>query len=452
MTDAIAGLPFWDLTFDAEGDPDPGARATFLAEVPQRGITDLYVFTHGWNNDRPTARRLYNGFLGLLAGQLAGGPGTAGLAGVYWPSKRWSDEPIPDFAPAAAAGLAGGGAAGFAPGAFGDTVAEPTIDDRTLADLLETFPPAKAVLERLAALLNGPATDAAQAAFAAGLKEFSALAGTPDDDGESEDGSTPAEPRMLEEQPTVLFSKYRDALEDIGVEFSSGGGAAGFGINLGGLWNGAKEALRAATYWEMKNRAGIVGQAGLGPLLGDLAAAAPGVRVHLIGHSFGARLVAYALDGLPSAVSTVKSVTLIEGAFSHFAFARPMPFDKARSGALAGRQARIDGPLTVCFSRHDHAVGVFYPLASFAARDDSAALHRPSWRWGGMGADGAQNEDAVLDGIQAVGAGYRFAKGRILNVDTSEIVRNGGAPSGAHSDIVHPEVTWIVAAASRFEG
>jgi hypothetical protein len=454
MTESIAGLPFWDIVFDADGDPDPTARAALLAEVQARGITDLYVFTHGWNNDRGTARRLYDGFFGLLAGQLAANPsGTPGLAGVYWPSKRWSDEPTPDFR-AAPATLPGDGAAAFAPGAEARAdVAEPTLDDRTLADLLDTFPDGKAALERMAALLTGPPTRQAQAEFLAELKEFSARAGTPGDDGESEDGTTPAEPRMLAEDPTVLFAEYRDKLEDIGVEFAEGfaGGEAAFGVRLKGLWNGAKEALRGATYWEMKNRAGVVGRRGLGPLLGALAASAPGVRVHLIGHSFGARLVSYALDGLPAGVVTVKSVTLVEGAFSHFAFAQPLPFDAHRKGALAGRQSRIDGPLTVCFSSHDHAVGVFYPLASFTAGDDSSGLHKPSWRWGGMGADGAQGDGLFLDGIQAAGPGahYRFGKGRILNIDTSDVVRSGGAPSGAHSDIVHPELTWIVLAASR---
>jgi pimeloyl-ACP methyl ester carboxylesterase len=215
---------------------------------------------------------------------------------------------------------------------------------------------------------------------------------------------------------------------------------------------GAKEALRQATYWEMKNRAGVVGRGGLGPLLGRLAKAAPGIRVHLIGHSFGARLVSYALAGLPDdGPSPVASVTVLQGAFSHFAFATPLPFDAGRHGALAGMEARIQGPLTVCFSTHDGAVGRFYPLASIVARDDTAGGHDALYRWGGMGADGAQNADAVLDRIQPPGAGatYRFARNRILNVDASDIVRRGGPPSGAHSDIVHPELTWIVLAASR---
>ena len=76
-------------------------------------------------------------------------------------------------------------------------------------------------------------------------------------------------------------------------------------------------------------------------------------------------------------------------AFSQFAFAKPLPFDAGRSGALAGMSAKINGPLAVCFSSHDSAVGTFYLLASFAARDDSAAATDALFRWGGMGAGDA---------------------------------------------------------------
>ena len=199
----------------------------------------------------------------------------------------------------------------------------------------------------------------------------------------------------------------------------------------------------------MKNRAGVVGQRGLGPFLGRLHDVAPQVRVHLVGHSFGARLVSFTLAGLPAGPSPVRSVTLLQGAFSHYTFADPLPFDAGRRGALAGMLSRIEGPLVVCFSSHDSAVGTFYPLASFAAREDSAAANDALFRWGGMGANGAQGVAAPLDGIQPAGPGttYRFAAGRTLNIDASDVVRTGGPPSGAHSDIVHPELTWIVLSA-----
>ena len=69
-----------------------------------------------------------------------------------------------------------------------------------------------------------------------------------------------------------------------------------------------------------------------------------------------------------------------------------------------------------------------------------------------MGADGAQGVDAHA-GRRSSRPGparrYRFSAATgSLNVDASEVVRAGGPPSGAHSDIVHPELTWIVLAAA----
>lgn len=43
------------------------------------------------------------------------------------------------------------------------------------------------------------------------------------------------------------------------------GGAEGIGNPFAGLWSGAREVLRTLSYYEMKNRAGVVGQHRLGP-------------------------------------------------------------------------------------------------------------------------------------------------------------------------------------------
>lgn len=459
MTTEIAGLPFWELTFDAQGDPDPTQRDIFLTGVRDHGITDLIVFSHGWNNDRQMALGLYQRFFGLLAGQLQHLPTdrsvTVGLAGVLWPSQRWSDEPIPDFA--ASPTSAGGAASLTDRQAVAEAAADPTLDPETLANLRQLFPAAVEPLDQMARLLTSPPTEQTQRQFYQYLKKFSELAGAAGHDGEDDlvqPGRSPAEPRMLVDDPTELFQRYRDTLQEVGIPVEdAGAGQAGLGDALGGILNGMKEALRQATYWQMKNRAGTVGQHGLGPLIGRLPEVSPQLRVHLVGHSFGARLVSYALAGLPGDLnpSPVKSVTLLEGAFSHFAFAQPLPFDANRNGALAGMLDRIDGPLTACFSTHDSAVGTFYPLASIAAGDDAAAAEDILYRWGGMGADGAQGVHAKLDPIRPAGPGttYRFSPRQALNIDASEIVRTGGPPSGAHSDIVHPELTWIVLTAGR---
>src|SRR5687768_11515114 len=115
----ITGLPFWQLRFDVEGHVDPATEQACVAGVHQAEVTDLLVFAHGWNNDPATAERLYRSFYSLvpplLAGRLPAGR-TVGLVGVYWPSRRWSDEPVPDFpGPPATDRGAGGGVAEFGP-------------------------------------------------------------------------------------------------------------------------------------------------------------------------------------------------------------------------------------------------------------------------------------------------------------------------------------------------
>lgn len=87
MTETIAGLPFWQISFDADGDPE-GTASEVTQQIIGQGITDLLMFSHGWNNSPATARRLYSGWFGQLAPQLAHAttarPVNVGLVGVFW--------------------------------------------------------------------------------------------------------------------------------------------------------------------------------------------------------------------------------------------------------------------------------------------------------------------------------------------------------------------------------
>src|SRR4029453_13350068 len=182
---------------------------------------------------------------------------------------------------------------------------------------------------------------------------------------------------------------------------------------------------------------GVVGRDGLGKLLSRLPRAAPGGRVHLLGHSFGARLVSFALSGLPANMtqtkSPVKSLFLLQGAFSHYAFADELPHDRTRSGALKGMAARVDGPLLTTQSLRDYAVGVSYPAASIVNNEDAAAFDSPSARWGAMGHDGAQAVKATTLPLSAPRGTYPFSKGGWLNLDGNEVIIHGSLPSGAHT-------------------
>jgi len=435
MASEIAGQPHWEIGFDEHGKAAQGEVDALLAELPGKDLTDLFVFSHGWNNDRRQARRLYQLYFQQVPGLLGRGGGQAarvGTLGVVWPSKRWADEPEPT------GDGGGGGAAGLGAAA---AAAAPVDDPALVEDLKDVFQgdQQRQALDELARLLEErPEDPAALARFQTLMGE---LAGAPDAEAAGEDQGELA---LLEDDPEEVFGRFADAVPQTGE-----GGAAGIGDAFGRLWNGAKEALRQLTYFEMKKRAGVVGKQGLGPLLGRIHQADPELRIHLLGHSFGARLVSFALAGLPDgAGSPVKSLYLLQGAFSHFAFADALPMDRSRGGALKGMAARVDGPLVASFTVHDLAVGKLYPLAALSSRDDAAGLEDRLFRWGGIGHDGAQAVDATVATLGPVGTGYPFQKGRFVNLDGNAIVNRGGPPSGAHSDIFHPELVWAGLAAA----
>jgi hypothetical protein len=300
------------------------------------------------------------------------------------------------------------------------------------------------VLDELARLLaERPEDAAALARFQTLMGE---LAGEPDAAIAAEDQGELA---LVEDDAEAVFGRFADAVPDTG----EAGPAAGLGDAFGRLWRGGKEALRQLTYFEMKKRAGVVGKDGLGPVLGRLGGAAPGLRVHLLGHSFGARLVSFALAGLPDpGASPVASLYLLQGAFSHFAFADALPTDPGRGGALKGMASRVGGPLLASFSVHDLAVGRLYPLASLSSRDDAAAAEDLLFRWGGIGHDGAQAVQAAEADLGPVGAAYPLQPGRFLNLNGNAIINRGGPPSGAHSDIFHPELVWAGLVAAGLVG
>ncbi|MFF7450770.1 MULTISPECIES: serine-threonine protein kinase [unclassified Streptomyces] len=432
---AMSVRPYWELMFDADGDPEGRRQGRLLAGVVERGVRDLIVFAHGWNSDRSTATRLYSRFFEPIP-ELAP-DARLGFAGVVWPSMRFADEPIPEVPRSVAA----------------QSVRRPALDKDTRHALLETFPGRTTVVEQITRLLDQQPREEAE------LEEFGRLVRMLVE-------LVPAGPQALfgadtlaegvpQSEPDMFRGPVAEVCEDFAralAHVESPDTAAGFTIP--DPWDGAHELLRQATYYAMKRRAGTVGERGLGRVIGQLAAAAPGVRVHLVGHSFGGRLVSFALRGLPEGVRTVKSVTLLQGAFSHYAFATRLPHDPRAGGVLQGQQNRVDGPLVCCFSRHDCALGTLYPLASRMAGDARGVAGADVGRvlgakWGAMGFGGVQAVPGTRAWTLAEALRTTLPTSGCVNIDASEVVRRGGAPAGAHSDIVHRELARVVLAAGR---
>jgi hypothetical protein len=48
-------MDHWEISFDEHGKPNQGEADAVARELPGEDLTDLFVFSHGWNNDRGQA-------------------------------------------------------------------------------------------------------------------------------------------------------------------------------------------------------------------------------------------------------------------------------------------------------------------------------------------------------------------------------------------------------------
>jgi pimeloyl-ACP methyl ester carboxylesterase len=164
--------------------------------------------------------------------------------------------------------------------------------------------------------------------------------------------------------------------------------------------------------------------------------------VHLIGHSFGTKVVLSALaKDLPRPVDTV---VLLQGAISYQAFADKV--EGLRPNTAGGYKKTLDqvkGPVVATFSSKDHAVGVDYPIASHLARqvgevDGTFAVPGTAKKfYAGLGGVGASGLKTVSMGKK--GTKYSFDKG-LYSVDGSNYI-------AGHTAIYNEEVAWLIWAA-----
>ena len=419
MTD-ISGLAYYEVDFNADGSLNTGnggGDGGLPAAVAAGGISDLFVLSHGWNDGVVSARDLYQGMFGLLAAQLGTHLSSSAAVGVIWPSLLFPDDD-PATAPAV-----------------------PSTGAQLAAALAPAFPAQQQQLSTMGNLLDQQPQDPAA------LNQFHQLAS----------GLVTTPPQGIEDtgEAALITADTATAFgHAAAMAPHATSSAQGIGNPFAGLWSGGREVLRTMSYYEMKNRAGVIGQNGLGPLLAGLKGPAGAPRIHLMGHSFGARLVAYTLAGLPAnqtgSASPVKSLTLIQGAFSHFTFASSLMFDPSRAGGLAGDGSKVDGPMLATFSAADRAVGWWYPAASMLAGQDSESAADLVYRWGGMGHDGYQQTPTPTTVTLAPqGTPYNFQSGGFYCLDANAVICAIQSPfSGAHSDIQHPQVLWAVVSAA----
>jgi hypothetical protein len=213
-----------------------------------------------------------------------------------------------------------------------------------------------------------------------------------------------------------------------------------------GLISGSRAAvgrfLNQLTYYEMNKRFGIVGESLAREVLAKLSPARL-IRLHLVGHSFGGRLVTAAANQLvPPAKLDLFSLTILQGAYSHNALARKI--NPGLAGAFPLVVGKPTGPIVITHTHNDLACTIAYAIASRLSRGTTKSIGDASDEYGAMGANALQKLEpgaAEPDDTMRVFAPKRGKVSTFLADDF--IVKT--AEVDAHNNVTNPTVERLLA-------
>ena len=432
---------YYLVAFDGEGrertdDPAGLMSHRVVNALQDQPVTDVFIMSHGWRADMPSAKRQYAAWIGAMLActddlerMRATRPDFRPLLiGLHWPSEPFGNEEL-------------GPGVAFDAGPGQDTN---WLVDRYAERLADT-PSARAALETIigsAAADPEPASlpNEVQAAYAVLARES----------GLSRDltGATPADSEKGE--PFDAEAIYQAAQAEP-VSFGDS--------RVGGI---ALLPLRLLSYRKMKDRAKQIGETGGSNLLAEAQRTTLDreTRFHLMGHSFGCIVVSATVAGTGDGqtdVRAVNSLVLVQGAMSIWSLATRIPSMPDRAGAFHRivRDRRVIGPILTTMSRFDTAVADAYSRASLAGAwvpgglSDQVSFEpgQQNWpRYAAIGALGLRGEGLEIDDLdlRPTTQPYSFQAGRIYNLQCSHVIREGGPPSGAHGDFLKPEVGHAV--------
>jgi hypothetical protein len=429
----LSGFPYFPVEFNKEGIlHDATQIAALKTHLAEGATTDLVVISHGWNNDMAEAEGLYKRFFTsacevLHSTNIPGwGDRKLSVLGVLWPSKKFADK---ELIPSGAAGAAS------------------TVELEDLRDKLKSLygvfdaPDADQKLQAMEALLPKlEDSDRACREFFDNLRALVPAGARDETDGSIEFFALPANELLERLKQPISFTAVK--VPDAGGAAAIGddtAGAAGLGSFFSGLTSGVRNALNYTTYYQMKARAGLVGSKGVNPMLASIKSQYPALRIHLVGHSFGGRLVTATAAGIDDeAVLKIGSLSLLQAAFSHYGFAKK--WDGEHDGAfrrVVTRQS-IAGPIIATCTANDKAVGIAYPIASLIGGQVASALGDENDIYGGIGCNGAQKTPEALNAVLLdVGQPYAIEAGTIHNLRADAYVKD-------HGDVTNRQVAYAV--------
>jgi hypothetical protein len=84
-----AAWPHFEMIFDKDGDVEESAKAALIAAVKAAGLTDILVFSHGWNSSQDGARAMYKRWFEMQRPLATSSDAkVVGTIGIIWPAMR----------------------------------------------------------------------------------------------------------------------------------------------------------------------------------------------------------------------------------------------------------------------------------------------------------------------------------------------------------------------------
>jgi hypothetical protein len=420
--ETIEEFPYVSIQFTKEGKVflPKGSEALHMM-LHDGKITDLLVLAHGWNNNMVEAQKLYRDIMRCTRAVLNTPFGKTheerrfGVLGILWPSKKFTD----------LAQIPGGSAA----------LANPLLESLKLQleELRDWFDEEKSRSDFDKLIDDLPFFEDKTTRRSEFVKTIQSL--LPSTFGQDTHDTTDTAPLKTLSPETIIerLSLLIPLTEEGTVQaVDTGQATGGFGETV---LNAARNLLNLFTYYQMKERASVIGFSGVATTLREVRSAFPQVRQHLLGHSFGARLLTAATMGQSEEISIKpESLFLVQAAFSHYGFSKEYELGKSGFFRDVIERNLVSGPILITHTRADLGVGLAYPMASILSGVTASMLGDKNDRYGGLGSNGAQKtpeaEDRVLE---KVGIPYNFEQGKIYNLCADGVIRG-------HTDIAHNEV------------
>ena len=199
--------------------------------------------------------------------------------------------------------------------------------------------------------------------------------------------------------------------------------------------------IRLATVLQMKDRAGVVGAHGVSALLIDILKNTT-ARVHLIGHSYGCKLILSAL-GFQELPRSVYSVLLLQPAISYLCFAVDAT-GTGLEGGYRGALKRVEQSIMTTYSARDIPLTQFFHLAVRRPSDigdEQIAGAPPPSRYAALGGFGPGGCDTDCSEVEMKQIGDLYD---LVSNDRMIHVLNGVQVISGHGDVSNNSTWWAL--------